>query len=90
LVTQPGFVVGEVVEAIMPKLGLTMKSGTIVKWLKKEGDPVRKDEVIATLETEKLTGEIRSPVDGVIKKILRMEGEEVPVGEPVALIERSG
>ena len=70
----------------MPKLGLTMETGTIVKWLKKEGDRVEKDEVIANIETEKLSGEIKAPASGVLEKILKKEGEEVPVGEVVAII----
>ncbi|MEM0021646.1 MAG: biotin/lipoyl-containing protein [Fervidicoccaceae archaeon] len=76
------------INVVMPKLGLTMRSGTIVEWLKKEGDMVRKDEALATIETGKISGEIRSPDDGVLKKILRKSGEEVPVGEIVAVIEK--
>jgi len=77
------------VRVVMPKLGLTMRSGTIVSWLKKEGDPVKRDEPIATIETEKISGEVKSPEDGVLKKILRKEGEEVPVGEAIAIIEKA-
>jgi len=77
------------VKVVMPKLGLTMRSGTIVSWLKKEGDPVKRDEPIATIETEKISGEVKSPEDGVLKKILRKEGEEVPVGEAIAIIEKA-
>jgi len=77
------------VEVVMPKLGLTMRSGTIVSWLKKEGDPVKRDEPIAAIETEKISGEVKSPEDGVLKKILRKEGEEVPVGEAIAIIEKA-
>jgi len=76
------------VKVVMPKLGLTMRSGTIVSWLKKEGDPVKRDEPIAAIETEKISGEVKSPEDGVLKKILRKEGEEVPVGEAIAIIEK--
>jgi len=74
------------IEVRMPKLGLTMETGTIVKWLKKEGDRVEKDEVIANIETEKLSGEIKAPASGVLEKILKKEGEEAPVGEVVAII----
>ena len=80
---------GEEVKVLMPKLGLTMKAGTITKWLKKEGDHVEKDEVIAMIETEKLSGEIKAPVAGVLEKILKKEGEEVPVGGVVAIIKTS-
>ena len=75
------------VNVIMPKLGLTMQTGTITKWFKKEGDRVEKDEVIASIETSKITGEIKAPASGVLVKILRKEGEEVPVGEVIAIIE---
>lgn len=78
------------VKVIMPKLGMTMQAGTIVKWIKKEGDKVSKGEVIAEIETEKLTGEVKAPADGVLIKILRKEGEEVPVGEPIAIIKVEG
>ncbi len=80
---------GEEVKVLMPKLGLTMKSGTITKWLKKEGDHVEKDEVIAMIETEKLSGELKAPAAGTLEKILKKEGEEVPVGEVVAIIKTS-
>lgn len=76
----------EEIKVTMPKLGLTMKSGTITKWLKKEGDRVEKDEVIAMIETEKLSGEVKAPASGVLVKILKKEGEEVPVGEVIAII----
>ncbi len=76
------------VNVVMPKLGLTMRTGTIVSWLKKEGDPVKKDEPLATIETEKISGEVKAPDDGVLKKILKREGEEVPVGEVIAIIEK--
>ncbi len=80
---------GKEVKVIMPKLGLTMRAGTITKWLKKEGDHVEKDETIALIETEKLTGEIKAPATGTLEKILRKEGEEVPVGEVIAIIKTS-
>lgn len=75
------------VEVVMPKLGLTMESGTIIKWMKKEGDSVKKGEIIVEVESEKLTGEVESPADGILVKIIHKEGDEVPVGEPIALIE---
>jgi len=77
----------EEIKVIMPKLGMTMVKGTIVQWKKKEGDMVKKDEVIAVVESEKITNELTAPQDGVIKEILHGEGEEVPVGETIAIIE---
>ncbi len=74
------------VEVKMPKLGLTMEEGRIVKWLKNEGEPVEKDESILVIETEKLTSEIKSPVKGFLAKKLVKEGDVVKVGEIVAII----
>lgn len=76
-----------IVEVVMPKLGLTMERGIIIKWKKKEGDLVKKGEIIVEIESEKLTGEVESPSDGVLVKIIHKEGDEVPIGEPIALIE---
>jgi len=65
---------------VVPKLGLTMKKATVVKWHKREGDPVKKDEVIAEIETDKVTAEIQSPRDGVLLKIVGQKGSNVLVG----------
>ncbi len=78
------------VEVIMPKLGMTMKKGTVLEWKKKEGDRVKKDEVLAVVESEKITSDLTAPQDGVLVKILHAEGDEVPVGEPIAIIEAEG
>ncbi|WP_277342806.1 biotin/lipoyl-containing protein [Thermococcus sp. MV5] len=73
----------------MPKLGLTMETGVIREWLKKLGDRVEEGEVIAIVESEKLTGEIKAPVAGILAEVLYEEGDEVPVGEVVAYLEVS-
>jgi pyruvate dehydrogenase E2 component (dihydrolipoamide acetyltransferase) len=78
------------VEIVMPKLGLTMTEGLIVEWKKKEGDPVKKGEILFLLETEKVTYEVESPEDGVLGKILVQEKETVPVGAVVAHLLRPG
>ena len=78
------------VKMIMPKLGMAMTKGTIVEWKKKEGDKVKKDEVITVVESEKITIDLNAPQDGILKKILHEEGDEVPVGETIAIIETSG
>lgn len=74
------------IKVIMPKLGMLMEEGTVVKWLKKEGDSVKKDEVIAIIESQKLTGEVKAPCDGVLQKILKKEGETAKVGEEIGII----
>ena len=73
-------------EVIMPKLGLTMESGKIEKWHKKEGDKVKAGEVLFEVMTDKVTIEVESYNSGILRKILRVEGEEVPVTEVVAYI----
>jgi pyruvate dehydrogenase E2 component (dihydrolipoamide acetyltransferase) len=66
-------------QILMPKLGLTMKTGTVVKWFKDEGDPVAEKEPVLEIETEKLSSQIESPVAGVLIKKLAAVGEKYPV-----------
>jgi len=75
-----------VIEVKMPKLGLTMVEGRIVEWLKKVGDRVEVDEVMATIETEKLVGDVKAPASGFLAKILYEEGSKARVNEVIALI----
>lgn len=74
----------------LPKIGLTMERGTIIEWLKQEGDAVEKGERLYAFETEKVTNEIESPASGVLHKILAPVGTEVMVGEDVAIISAPG
>lgn len=74
------------IKVIMPKLGLTMTKGTITEWKKQEGKSVKKDEVIAVIESEKIVTVIVAPKDGILKKILYNVGDEVPIGETIAII----
>jgi pyruvate dehydrogenase E2 component (dihydrolipoamide acetyltransferase) len=73
-------------EVIMPKLGITMESGRIEKWHKKEGDRVEKGEVLFEVMTDKVTIEVESYESGILKKIVKAEGEEVPVTGVIAYI----
>ncbi len=73
-------------EVIMPKLGLTMETGLIEKWLKKEGDQVEEGDILFEVMTDKVSLEVESYHKGILRKILRLEGEEVPVTEVVAYI----
>ena len=66
-------------EIKMPQLGLTMEEGTVAKWLKQEGDTVKKGDVILEITTDKLPSEIESEADGVLLRIVAQEGEDVPV-----------
>lgn len=74
-------------EIRMQRIDPEMKEGRIVEWLKKEGDSVNKDEVIAKAESEKMVFEITSPVSGILKKILASPGDMVPIGTPIAIVE---
>jgi pyruvate dehydrogenase E2 component (dihydrolipoamide acetyltransferase) len=73
-------------EVIMPKLGLTMETGTIEKWHKKEGDKVEQGDILFEVMTDKVSLEVEAYDSGVLRKILRGKGEEVPVTETVAYI----
>lgn len=73
-------------EVIMPKLGLTMETGVIEKWHKKEGDKVETGEVLFEVMTDKVSLEVEAYNSGIVRKIIRKEGEEVPVTEVVAYI----
>ncbi|MCG6879594.1 MAG: 2-oxo acid dehydrogenase subunit E2 [Deltaproteobacteria bacterium] len=74
----------------MPKMGMTMKEGTISKWFKKEGDAVEKGEVLFEVETEKITNQIESPGEGVLFQIVVPTGTTVPVGTIVGIIAEAG
>lgn len=74
---------------IMPKLGFDMSSGKVVRWLKKEGDIVRKGEAVLEIETDKATVEVEAEADGILGRILVAEGD-VPVGETVGEIVGAG
>jgi pyruvate dehydrogenase E2 component (dihydrolipoamide acetyltransferase) len=76
-------------EVKLPRLGQGMESGTIVKWLKTEGDRVEKGEPLYELDTDKVTQEVEAEAAGVLLKIAVVEGE-VPVGETIAVIGEEG
>ena len=70
----------------LPKIGLTMKTGTISGIKKAVGDTVRKGEIVAEFETDKITGEAESPIDGTVLQLLAAVGDEIEVLSPIALI----
>jgi pyruvate dehydrogenase E2 component (dihydrolipoamide acetyltransferase) len=70
----------------MPKLGLTMEEGTIIKWLKSEGEAVEKGEALLEIQTDKVNLEEEAPASGIVRKILVPEGAVVPVGQDIAII----
>ena len=74
----------------MPQLGESVTEGTIVRWLKAEGDEVHKDEPICEVETEKVSAELPSPLAGMVQKILISEGATVDVGTELILMAVAG
>jgi pyruvate dehydrogenase E2 component (dihydrolipoamide acetyltransferase) len=77
-------------EVKVPRLGQGMESGTVVKWLKAEGDTVAKGEPLYELDTEKVTQEVEAEAAGVLLRITVPEGDEVPVGTTIAFIGEKG
>ena len=78
-----------VTEVILPKLGQTMEEGTIIEWVKKEGDPVKRGDLLFIFESDKATLEVEATARGFLRKILVPVGEMVPVLTVVALITRT-
>ncbi len=74
----------------MPKLGFDMAEGTLVRWVKLEGETVNKGDILAEIETDKATVEVESSFAGVVHKHLVEQGSVVPVGTPIAIIAAPG
>lgn len=70
----------------MPKLGQTMETGLLQEWLADEGDFVERDQPLAVIETDKFTEELEAREPGVLRRIVASEGEELPPGEPIAIV----
>ena len=70
----------------MPKLGFDMAEGTLVRWVKNEGENVNKGDVLAEIETDKATVEVESSASGVVRKLLVEAGSIVPIGDPIAIV----
>ena len=77
------------VEITMPQLSDTMTEGTLVKWLKKEGDKIKAGEIVAEVETDKATMEMESFDGGTLAHVLIKEGEKAPVGAKLAVLATS-
>ena len=73
-------------DILMPLLSPSMTEGTVVKWIKKEGDPVKSGEVIAEVETDKATMDLEAFDSGILRKILVREGEKVAVQSRIGII----
>ena len=78
------------VSIVVPHLGESIAEGTVSKWLKREGDPVRLDEPVVEIMTDKITVELPSPAEGTLARITVGEGQTVPVGTEIAVIAAPG
>lgn len=78
------------VELLMPKMGESIMEATILKWLKKPGDSIALDEAVLEIATDKVDSEVPSPVAGILGELLFKEGDVVPVGGVLAVIETEG
>ena len=76
-------------EMAMPRLGIAMQEGTILRWLKAEGDEVARDEVLLVIENDKVEIDVPSPWSGTVVELLAKEGDVVPVLQPIARIRQS-
>src|SRR5688572_3012118 len=74
----------------MPKMGDAMEEGTLLKWLKSEGEEVSEGDPIAEIETDKVTMELEAEDEGTLAQLIADEGQEVPVGEAIAFIQGEG
>jgi pyruvate dehydrogenase E2 component (dihydrolipoamide acetyltransferase) len=77
-------------EVIMPKMGDAMEEGTLLKWLKSEGDEVSAGDPIAEIETDKVTLELEAEDSGTLAQLIASEGQDIPVGEAIAFIAGEG
>src|SRR5215470_10984831 len=77
-------------DVLMPQMGESIAEGTIVKWLKKVGDKVQRDEPLLEISTDKVDAEIPAPAEGVLTEILAKEGDTVAVNSVIARLGEAG
>ncbi|MGP3562705.1 dihydrolipoamide acetyltransferase family protein [Geobacillus sp. BK01] len=78
------------VEIIMPKLGMSMEEGTVIEWLKKKGDPVKKGESVVVISSDKIEKDIEAPQDGVLLEIVVEQDGTAKVGNVIGYIGEQG
>ena len=78
------------VEILLPQWGMEMQDGTIISWLKQEGDPIQEGEPLVEIETEKIETELESIASGIIAHILVPEGATVPIRTVLAIVAEPG
>lgn len=76
------------IDILMPNLGYDMTEGKLVHWLKREGDEIKAGELIAEIETDKVTIEIECYDSGILRQIVVNEGESASVGSPIGRLEK--
>src|SRR5262245_18059454 len=81
---------GTAVDVVMPQMGVSVSEGTIIKWLKSQGEAIAADESLLEISTDKVDTEVPSPASGVLQQILAQEGETVAVGTKIAVIAPEG
>ena len=77
-------------DVVMPQMGESIAEGTVVRWIKKPGDKVERDEPLLEISTDKVDAEIPSPASGTLSEILAQEGQTVAVNAVVARIATDG
>src|SRR3982751_825287 len=78
------------IDVVMPQMGESIAEGTVVKWLKKPGDKVERDEPLLEISTDKVDAEIPAPAAGTLTEILAQEGQTVTVNSVIARINAEG
>ena len=73
-------------DVIMPALGVAQEKGTLLNWRKTEGQSVTKGEPLMEIETDKATVEIEAPASGILTNVTAVAGDEIPVGNRIAVI----
>ena len=73
-------------DIIMPKMGMTMVSGIVSGWLKEDGDQVTEGELVATIETDKITNSVEAPATGTLHLVAELD-DEISVGDVIAYID---
>jgi pyruvate dehydrogenase E2 component (dihydrolipoamide acetyltransferase) len=77
-------------EVYMPALGMNQDTGTLLRWIKAEGDTVEKGEPLMEVATDKTDVEIEAPASGILRNVTAKEGDEIPVGQVIAVIAKPG